>query len=181
VRKKSVGSAGRKRPRDGIKARGPALGSSQAGVGQGASGRERRARAIPGGGAGGGRRGNRPAAKPGRRPGEPKGPRRGGGPPQAGGLVPPSAHFCRAAPASAGAPQARTARGGCEARGADALGTGAPARLRSARRGRAEARPPAKGGRAPRRGPGGSQNRKKRPLVGMVRASWAKGLAWWPR
>jgi hypothetical protein len=72
-------------------------------------------------------------------------------------------------------------RDGIKARGADAQGTGAPARLRSARRGRAEARPRANRGREPRRGPGGSQNRKKRPLVGMVRALWAKGLAWWPR
>jgi hypothetical protein len=46
----------------------------------------------------------------------------------------------------------------------------------------------------PRRGPAASERRpraearprrvpksKKRPLVGMVRALWAKGLAWWPR
>jgi hypothetical protein len=103
---------------------------------------------FPRRGSGGGRRGNRPAAKPGRRPGEPKGLSWGGGPSEAGWLVPPS-------PKEKFAEQTRR---GCEACGADGAGTGAPRRLRSTRRGRAEARPPANGGRAPRRGPGGSQN-----------------------
>jgi hypothetical protein len=58
----------------------------------------------------------------------------GWGPPAGRRAGAPVRPLCRADPASAGAPQARTARGGCEARGADAQGTGAPARLRSARR-----------------------------------------------
>jgi hypothetical protein len=45
---------------------------------------------FPRRGSGGGRRGNQPAAKPGRRPGEPKGLSWGGGPSEAGWLVPPS-------------------------------------------------------------------------------------------